>query len=61
MKVEVNGNVALKCSDCKIDASGKIELGEGELEGKGVITEDSHKCYFTGAALVGSKNVKAKG
>jgi len=58
LKVEVKGNVALKCSDCKIDASGKVELGNG---GSGVITEDSHKCYFTGAALVGSKNVKAKG
>lgn len=61
VKVNKDGKVEIKCSDCKIDASGKIELGEGELEGKGVITEDSHRCYFTGARLVGSKTVTAKG
>jgi hypothetical protein len=58
LKIEVKGNVALKCGDCKIDASGNIELGAG---GGGVITENSHKCYFTGAALIGSQTVKAKG
>jgi len=58
LTVEVKGNVALKCSDCTVDASGKVELGSG---GAGVITEASHKCYFSGAPLVGSKNVKAKG
>jgi phage gp45-like len=57
LKLEVKGNVALKCTDCTIDASGKIDLGTG---GSGVITETSHKCYFTGNALVGSKNVKSK-
>ncbi len=56
--MEIKGNVNLKCADCKIDASGKIELGSG---GTGVITEASHKCYFTGAPLVSSKNVTAKG
>jgi hypothetical protein len=58
LKIEVKGNVELKCGDCTIDASGNVELGSG---GSGVITEDSHKCYFTGAALVGSGSVKAKG
>lgn len=58
LKVEVKGNVQLKCGDCKVDASGNVELGSG---GSGVITEQSHKCYFTGAPLVGSKTVKAKG
>ena len=58
LKVEVKGNVALQCGDCTVDASGKIDLGQG---GSGVITEGSHKCYFTGAPLVGSRNVKAKG
>lgn len=58
LKIEVNGNVKLTCKDCKIDASGNVDLGRG---GGGVITEKSHKCYFTGAALVGSKTVKAKG
>lgn len=58
LKIEVKGNVELKCGDCKIDASGNIDLGTG---GAGVITEASHKCYFTGKALVPSKTVKAKG
>jgi hypothetical protein len=58
LKIDVKGNVAIKCADCTVDASGKIDLGQG---GSGVITEGSHKCYYTGAPLVGSKNVKAKG
>lgn len=58
LKLEVTGNVDLKCTDCKIDASGNIDLGTG---GGGVITTQSHKCYFTGAPLVGSQTVKAKG
>ncbi len=58
LKVEVKGNVELKCQDCKVDASGNVELGSG---GTGVITEGSHKCYYTGAPLVGSQSVKAKG
>lgn len=58
LKIEVKGNVELKCGDCKVNASGKIDLGDG---GSGVITEGSHKCYFTGAPLKGSQNVKAKG
>lgn len=58
LKIDVKGNVAIKCGDCTVDASGKIDLGQG---GTGVITEGSHKCYYTGAPLVGSKNVKAKG
>lgn len=57
-KLEVSGNVELKCADCKIDASGNVDLGSG---GAGVITEQSHKCYYTGAPLVGSASVKAKG
>lgn len=56
--IQVDGDVALKCVGCKIDASGDIELGAG---GGGVITTASHRCYFTGAALVGSNTVKAKG
>ena len=58
LKIEVKGNVAIKCGDAKIDASGNIDLGDG---GSGVITEQSHKCYFTGKALVASQTVKAKG
>lgn len=58
LTVEVKGKVEVKCSDCKIDASGNIDLGDG---GAGVITEKSHKCYFTGKALVPSQTVKAKG
>lgn len=58
LNIEVKGNVNLKCTDCKVDASGDVELGSG---GSGIITEKTHKCYFTGNALVGSKTVKAKG
>ena len=58
LKIEVKGKVEIKCTDCKIDASGNIDLGDG---GAGVITEKSHKCYFTGKALVPSQTVKAKG
>jgi phage baseplate assembly protein gpV len=58
LQIEVEGNVTLKCKDCKIDASGNIDLGDG---GSGVITEQSHKCYFTGKPLQPSQTVKAKG
>jgi phage baseplate assembly protein gpV len=58
LKISVRGHVQLQCSDCTLDASGKIDLGLG---GGGVITDMSHKCYFTGAPLVGSQSVKAKG
>lgn len=58
LTIEVDGNVSLKCKDCKIDASGNIELGNG---GSGVITEQSHKCYITGKPLKPSQTVKAKG
>jgi hypothetical protein len=58
LQIEVKGNAQIKCTDCLIDASGKIDLGSG---GAGVITEASHKCYFTGKPLVPSKSVKAKG
>lgn len=58
LKIEIDGNAQIKCADCTIDASGSIDLGKG---GGGVITDKSHKCYFTGAALVGSQSVKAKG
>ncbi|ACY14094.1 phage baseplate assembly protein V [Haliangium ochraceum] len=56
-EIAVQGNCSLETTDCAIKASGNIDLGEG---GSGVITETSHKCYFTGAPLVGSQSVKAK-
>lgn len=58
LKIEVKGDVNLKCTNAKVDASGDIDLGTG---GGGVITDKTHKCYFTGAPLVGSITVKAKG
>lgn len=58
LTLKVDGDVDLTCTDCKISASGGVQLGEG---GGGVITTQSHKCYFTGAPLVGSLSVKAKG
>lgn len=57
LKIEVEGNAEIKCKDCTIDASGNVDLGKG---GSGVITVESHKCYFTGAPLVGSQTVRAK-
>jgi phage baseplate assembly protein gpV len=57
LKIEIKGNVQLTCRDATIDASGNIELGTG---GSGVITEASHRCYFTGKPLVPSNTVKAK-
>jgi hypothetical protein len=56
--VRKNGNLEVKCKDCKIEASGNIDLGSG---GSGVITEQSHRCYFTGRPLKPSQTVKAKG
>lgn len=58
LTLTVDGNVKLSCKDCAIEASGNIDLGKG---GAGVITTDSHRCYYTGTALIGSKTVKAKG
>lgn len=56
--VRKNGNLEVKCKNCKIEASGNIDLGSG---GSGVITEQSHKCYFTGKPLKPSQTVRAKG
>ena len=57
-KIQADGAVEVTCADAKIKASGNIDLGDG---GDGVITAGSHKCYFTGKALIGSASVKAKG
>ena len=56
--VSVDGSCTVETTDCMLHASGNIELGEG---GGGVITDRSHKCYYTGAPLVGSATVTAKG
>lgn len=58
LSVKVDGNVSLTCSDCTINTSGNIDLGS---DGGGIITTKSHKCYYSGAPLVGSLTVKAKG
>lgn len=56
--IEADGNLEVTCADATIKASGNIMLGDS---GGGVITTESHKCYITGAPLVGSKTVTAKG
>ena len=56
--IAVAGNAKIECCDCTIKASGTIALGEN---GDPVITQGSHKCYYTGAPLVGSTSVSAKG
>lgn len=58
LQIEAKGNISIKCSDFTLDASGNVDLGK---DGAGVITEKSHKCYYTGKALVPSGTVKAKG
>ncbi len=58
LTLKADGKVDLTCKDCTIKATGNIELGNG---GAGVITTQSHKCYYTGAPLIGSLTVKAKG
>lgn len=57
LSVAVKGNVDLTCANCTIDASGEVNLGTG---GTPVITEGSHRCYYTGAPLVGVPKIKAK-
>jgi hypothetical protein len=56
-KIEAKSEVKIKCENCTVDASGTIELGGN---GAGIVTEQTHKCYFTGAPPLGSKTVKAK-
>ena len=56
--ISVQGNTTLETADCSIKASGNIDLGEG---GAGVITAQTHKCFFTGAPLIGSLTVTSKG
>ncbi|HMV18797.1 MAG TPA: phage baseplate assembly protein V [Zoogloea sp.] len=58
LAIQVKGKVTIQCTDFSLDASGNVDLGQS---GAGVITEQSHKCYFTGKALVPSGTVKAKG
>jgi hypothetical protein len=57
-KIKSESDVKIKCENCKVEASGTIELGGN---GAGIVTEQSHKCYFTGAPPLGSRTVKAKG
>ena len=57
LNVIVSGDVNLECENCTIDASGEVNLG---ANGDPVITEGSHKCYYSGAPLVGAASVKAK-
>lgn len=58
LSITVDGNVHISCTDCTVDASDNIALGS---DGTPVITEGSHKCYYSGAPLVGSGTVTAKG
>jgi len=58
--VESNSDVEITCANCKINASGNIDLGEG---GAGVITSGSGgtlpACFVTGAPIPCSTTVKA--
>ncbi|MFH1097270.1 MAG: phage baseplate assembly protein V [Candidatus Desantisbacteria bacterium] len=58
IKIKVANDATIECTNCKIKASGNIDLGEG---GGGVVTDMTHKCFLTGAPPVASTTVKAKG
>ena len=59
--VESNGDVEINCANCKVNASGNIDLGAG---GAGVITGGAQgvmpACFVTGAPMPCSGTVKAK-
>jgi phage baseplate assembly protein gpV len=55
--ITANSDASIQCVNCKIKASGNIDLGEG---GGGVVTNMSHKCFLTGAPPIASVTVKAK-
>lgn len=55
-EIKVSGSATVEAASVTVKA-GTIDLGEG---GSGVITQMSHKCYFTGAPLIPSVSVKAK-
>ncbi len=56
--IKASSDASIECVNCKIKASGNIDLGEG---GGGVVTNMTHKCFITGAPPIGSTTVKAKG
>lgn len=58
IKIKVANDATIECANCKIQASGNIDLGEG---GGGVVTDMTHKCFLTGAPPIASTTVKAKG
>ncbi len=56
--VESNGDVEITCANCKVNASGNIDLGAG---GAGVMTKGVMPvCFVTGAPMPCSATVKAK-
>ena len=61
INIESEGDVEVICANCKINASGNIDLGEG---GDGVITSGPSGtlpvCFVTGAPIPCSSTVKAK-
>ena len=57
--VESDGDVEMSCVNCKVNASGNIDLGAG---GTGVMTKGVMPvCFVTGAPMPCSGTVKAKG
>ena len=61
IEVETMNNLEIKCENCKISASGNIDLGEN---GAGVVTGGPTGtlpvCFVTGAPIPCSATVKAK-
>lgn len=57
INITAQSDTTIECANCKVKASGNIDLGEG---GGGVVTNMTHKCFITGAPPIGSTTVKSK-
>ena len=62
INIESDGDIEVTCANCKINASGNIDLGEN---GGGVVSSgpggSMPACFVTGAPIPCSSTVKAKG
>ncbi|NQT34272.1 hypothetical protein HQ587_03710, partial [bacterium] len=61
IEVETENDIEITCENCKLNASGNIDLGE---DGAGVVTGGPQgtlpACFVTGAPIPCSATVKAK-
>ena len=61
IEIETDGDVEVSCVNCKVNATGNIDLGEN---GAGIVTGGAMgtmpACFVTGAPILCSATVKAK-